>query len=188
MHRLKPFWIWISIRRENRPCNRRKLALVNPHFLCVKVIGIVDNLPMYVFSIDIPFKGSQSLAKMMSKVTAVSYLHSGVTDSAVHVTVVSMTSLCMSQRCQWLRCDMHSGVNDCTEMFSKFNYLHSGVIDTAVHVTVVSWHRCVYHSSVNDSAVQVTAGSMTPLCKSQRSPNLRTPNPGFNPGLNPPFI
>jgi hypothetical protein len=40
---------------------------------------------MYVFSIDIPFKGtgSQSLAKMTSKVTAESYLHSGVNDSAV---------------------------------------------------------------------------------------------------------
>jgi hypothetical protein len=46
---------------------------------------------MYVFSIDIPFKGSQSLAKMTSKVTAVSHLHSGVNDSAVHVTAVSMT-------------------------------------------------------------------------------------------------
>jgi hypothetical protein len=46
------------------------------------------------FSIDISFKGSQSLAKMMSKVTAVSYLHSGVNDSAVHVTV------CQRPRCQ----------------------------------------------------------------------------------------
>jgi hypothetical protein len=50
----------------------------------VKVIGIVqDNLPMYVFSIDIPFKGSQSLSNMRSKVTAVSYLLSGVNDTAV---------------------------------------------------------------------------------------------------------
>jgi hypothetical protein len=31
---------------------------------------VLDNWPMYVFSIDIPFKGSQSLAKMTSKVTA----------------------------------------------------------------------------------------------------------------------
>jgi hypothetical protein len=30
--------------------------------------------------------------------------HSGVTDSAVHVTGVSLTLLCMSQRCQWHRC------------------------------------------------------------------------------------
>jgi hypothetical protein len=38
---------------------------------------------MYVFLLDIPFKCSQSLAKMMSKVTAESYLHSGVNDSTV---------------------------------------------------------------------------------------------------------
>jgi hypothetical protein len=37
---------------------------------------------MYVFSIGILFKGSQSLEKITSKVTAVSYLHSGVNDSA----------------------------------------------------------------------------------------------------------
>jgi hypothetical protein len=48
---------------------------------------------MYVFWINIPFKGSQSLVKTMSKVTAVSYLHSGVVDSAVHVTAESSTSL-----------------------------------------------------------------------------------------------
>jgi hypothetical protein len=51
----------------------------------------------YVFSIDIPFKGNQSLAKMMSKVTALSYLHSGVNDSVVHVTAESMTPLCHVQ-------------------------------------------------------------------------------------------
>jgi hypothetical protein len=55
------------------------------------------------FSIDIPFKGSQSLAKMTSKFTAESmtplkcfqnfhiftiadFCHSGVNDSGVHVT------------------------------------------------------------------------------------------------------
>jgi hypothetical protein len=46
-----------------------------------------------VFSIDIPFNGCQSLAKMMSKFTVVSYLHIGVNDSAVHVTAGSMTPL-----------------------------------------------------------------------------------------------
>jgi hypothetical protein len=53
---------------------------------------------MYVFLIDILFKGSQSLAKMTSKVTAESYLHSEVNDSAVQVTAESMTPLCTSQR------------------------------------------------------------------------------------------
>jgi hypothetical protein len=73
------------------------------HIFCVKVISIVqDNFPMKVFSIDTPFKGSQSHSNMRSKVTAVSYLLNGVNDSTVHVTAVSMTLLCV--RCQWLRC------------------------------------------------------------------------------------
>jgi hypothetical protein len=62
----------------------------------VQVIGIVqDNLPMYVFSIDIPFKGSQNLSNRRSKVTEVSYLHSGVNDrcacqSGVNDTIVQL--------------------------------------------------------------------------------------------------
>jgi hypothetical protein len=35
-------------------------------------------------------------------------------DTALQVTAVSMTPLCMSQPCQWLRCAYHSGVNDTT--------------------------------------------------------------------------
>jgi hypothetical protein len=50
---------------------------------------------VYVFSIDIPFKGSQSLWNMRSMVKAVSYLHSGVIYTAVHVTAVSLIPLCM---------------------------------------------------------------------------------------------
>jgi hypothetical protein len=54
-----------------------------PYF-CVKGMGKVqDNLPKNVFSIDIPFNGSQSHSNMRPKVTA-----------------VSMTPLCNSQRCQ----------------------------------------------------------------------------------------
>jgi hypothetical protein len=73
--------------------------------------------------------------------------HSDVNDSAMQVTVVSMTPpnfyrnlhhctavsitpLCISQRCQ---------------LFS-----------------------CAHHRGVHDSALHVTAASMTPLCKSQR--------------------
>jgi hypothetical protein len=44
---------------------------------------------MYVFSIDIPFKGNQSLSNARSKVTAVSYFHSGVTDTAVRCAAES---------------------------------------------------------------------------------------------------
>jgi hypothetical protein len=57
---------------------------------------------MYVFSVDIPFKGSQSHSNMRSKVTAVSRLHSGVNDSAVHVTALSMTPL-GNQTCRFSR-------------------------------------------------------------------------------------
>jgi hypothetical protein len=42
---------------------------------------------MYVFSLDIPFKGSQSHSNTRSKVTAVSYLHKGVIDTAVQPTL-----------------------------------------------------------------------------------------------------
>jgi hypothetical protein len=66
---------------------------------------------MYVFSIDIPFKVSQSRVKMMPKVTAVSYLHSSVNDSAVHITAVSMTPQCIPQRSQWIHCACHISVN-----------------------------------------------------------------------------
>jgi hypothetical protein len=88
----------------------------------------------------------------------------------------------MSQRCQWLRCDMHSGVNDSAKFFSKFAYLHSSFIGIAVQVTAVSmtplcksqqcqWLCCSCHSGVNDSDVHVTAVSMTLHCASHSSVN-----------------
>jgi hypothetical protein len=55
---------------------------------------------MHVFSIDIPFKGSQSLSNMRNKVTAVSYFHSDVMDADVNVTAVLMTPLCRVQPSQ----------------------------------------------------------------------------------------
>jgi hypothetical protein len=146
---------------------------------------------MYVFSTDIPFKGSQSLGKMMSKVTAVSYLHSGVIFAQpCHIcTAVSMTPLDMSHRCQWLRCARHSGVNDSPVqgglspgLNPGFGILRFGLsCDSAVQVKAVSiiplnfyqnLHRCTAvsmtplcsHSGVNESTVHVTAVSMTPLC------------------------
>jgi hypothetical protein len=69
---------------------------------------------MYVFSIDIPFKGSQSLSNMKFKVTSVSYLHSGVIDTIEYVIAVPMTTLCRAQpsQSQWHSCDTHSGVID----------------------------------------------------------------------------
>jgi hypothetical protein len=103
---------------------------------------------MYVFSIDIPFKGSQSLEKMMPKVIAVSYLHSGVNNSAVPITAVAMTPLCTSQQSQRLR----------------WNFFQICIAAQQCQLL-----RCARHSGVNDSAVHVTAVSTIPLYKSQRS-------------------
>jgi hypothetical protein len=65
----------------------------------------------------------------------------------------------------WLRCAFHSCVNDSAELLSKFASLHSGV---------------------NDSAVQVTVVSMTPLCNklfrfSRQILSYRYLEKGFNP-------
>jgi hypothetical protein len=72
MHGLMPLWIWLRICEENRKFADFRHSNVNDTTMTkndlwltpiyfVKVIGIVqDNLPMCVFSIDIPFKGSQS--------------------------------------------------------------------------------------------------------------------------------
>jgi hypothetical protein len=83
---------------------------------------------MYVLSIDIPFKDSQSHSKMRCKVTLVSFLRSGVNDSVVHVTVVSiMTPLC-NQSCRFtpkIRSHIQKGFNPCIrglgELFDKKN-------------------------------------------------------------------
>jgi hypothetical protein len=99
---------------------------------------VQDNLPTNVFSIDIPFKRGQSHSNMRSKVTAVSYLHSGVNDSTVHVTAVSMTPLCSQVNFPYKK--------QCVELFAKI------------------FEKIWLHSVVNDTAVPVTAVSMTPLC------------------------
>jgi hypothetical protein len=62
---------------------------------------------MYDFSIDIPFKGSQSLAKMMSKVKAVSYLH------AVHVKHVTGNRLCNRRFSRRILIHNEKGFNPC---------------------------------------------------------------------------
>jgi hypothetical protein len=116
----------------------KKLSLVNTHILCVKVIGIVqENLPMNVFSIDIPFKGSQSHSNLRSKVTAVSYLHSGVNDSAVPCAAKS--DFLIKKQCVELFAKIFEKKVDCTvvSMTPLYCTCHSGVNDSAVHVTAV---------------------------------------------------
>jgi hypothetical protein len=69
-----------------------------------------------------------------------------------------MTPLCMSQRCQSLRCACHSGVNDSAEIFLN---LH---ICTAVSMTPLNFFQNLH---------PCTAESMTTLCTSKRSQWLR---------------
>jgi hypothetical protein len=59
-----------------------------------------------------------------------------------------MTTLCTSQRSQWLRWNCFK-------------------------ICIYQWLRCAGHSGVNDYAVHVTAESMTLLCRSHRSQWLR---------------
>jgi hypothetical protein len=49
---------------------------------------------LFFDTVDIPFKGSQSLSNIRSKVTTVSYLHRGVIHTTVHVTAVLLIPLC----------------------------------------------------------------------------------------------
>jgi hypothetical protein len=117
---------------------------------------------MYVFSIDIPFKGSLRLLNMRSKLK-----------QCLICTAVSLTPLCMSQWCQWLQtvqwchwhhCAVCSRVRfpytkQCVELFTKMVAqlydMHSSVIVTAVTCTAVSltpqWQTQRY---IIDTAVQ----------------------------------
>jgi hypothetical protein len=61
---------------------------------------------MYVFLIDIPFK--EPLEYEVQS-------YSGVNDTAVHVTAVSMTPQCISQWCQWHRC-----ATNLVDLFRKY--------------------------------------------------------------------
>jgi hypothetical protein len=49
MHGLKPFWIWISIRRENRLCNRRFLSQWCKWLRCARHSGVNDTAVQQTF-------------------------------------------------------------------------------------------------------------------------------------------
>jgi hypothetical protein len=89
-------------------------------------------------------------------------LHS---DTTVHITAMSITPLCNQLR--WI--------------FSRMiqNIVFMQISDSAVHVQTCHWHRCDMHSGVkchcydlhngvNDTAVHITAMSITPLCNQLR--------------------
>jgi hypothetical protein len=120
-----------------------------------------------------PNDRSHNRSNMKSKVTAVSYFNSGVIDTAVHVTVVSLIPLCKSQGCQdtalmselchWKRCSCHSCVNDIAvndnvngtalsdfcikkQCFGSFAMIFDKVsLTLRWHLQQYHWHRCANH-------------------------------------------
>jgi hypothetical protein len=88
--------------------------------------------------------------------------HSGVNGTALHATAVSVTLLCMSQRCHW-----HRG-------FRNSNCIQNLVVSMAPmrKSQQSQWHHCACHSIVNaiavhvtnDAAAHITAVSLTLLC------------------------
>jgi hypothetical protein len=98
-------------------------------------------------------------------------------------TTVSITPLCMSQRCQWLRCACHSGVNDtAVPSAERIIFLHKKTV--VFRIIRENFRQSWLHSGVNDSAVHVTAVSMTPLCNQlcKFTPQIRSHfQKGFNP-------
>jgi hypothetical protein len=88
-------------------------------------------------------------------------------------TVVSMTPLSMSQRCQWYRCACHSSVNktavhiiavSLTPLCNQYCRISSWMIQSNVFYAEI-WFGCTRHSGVIDTCNIViwTAISLTPL-------------------------
>jgi hypothetical protein len=124
---------------------------------------------------------------MRSNVTTVSYLHSSVIDTAVHVITVLLAQLWKSEWCYWHRyysCAFYSSVNDTAvqcaaesdfciknSVSDHFQKIFNKVGCTALSLTQKwyaqrhNWHSCDMYSSVIETAVTCKAVSkLTPLC------------------------
>jgi hypothetical protein len=70
----------------------QKWSLFTPYIFCMNVVDIVYyNVPMYEFSIGIPFKSSQSMLNFEVPWSALSILVSGVIDTTHHRSVFVQT-------------------------------------------------------------------------------------------------
>jgi hypothetical protein len=80
---------------------------------------VLHNLPMYDFSIVIPFKSSQSTLNFEASWSAVSYLVRGIIDIAHHQSAVSLTGPTIGQLCLWHRWvfvqSLHSWIRSFTD-------------------------------------------------------------------------
>jgi hypothetical protein len=105
---------------------------------------VQDNLPLYVFSIDIPFKGSQNLKFKGSK------------SQRCHICTA------VSQHCQWHRCAV------CSRVRFPYGKTVCQIIREDIRKKLFAqrcqWHRCDMQSGFIDTAVPVTVVSMT-LCR-----------------------
>jgi hypothetical protein len=114
-----------------------------PHIFYLKVIGIVqDNLPMYVFRKIFPLKVARA-SRIWGPKSQRCPFKSGVIDTAVHDTAVSMTPLCCVQPSQisWYKKTVCRNIFEDTGIRKK-------VVCTAVSLTLLwqvqrcHWHRC----------------------------------------------
>jgi hypothetical protein len=74
-----------------------------------------------IFFIDIPFKNNQRTSNFESYWSAVSYLVSGVIDTAHRRTAVSLTLHTTGQLCHWHRPTTVSSGIDTTDQISGLN-------------------------------------------------------------------
>jgi hypothetical protein len=115
-------------------------------------------------------------------------LHNGVNDTALHVTAVPMTLLCISQRCKFYN-PVHITAVSFTPLCNQLCRISSRMIRSTVfymrksvsaaHGTTVSltplwhaqqcqWYRFVIHSGISDTAVTLEAVLLTPLWHAQQ--------------------
>jgi hypothetical protein len=105
------------------------------------------------------------------------WLHSGVNDTAMHITVVSMTPLCMSQQYQWHRCACHSSANDTAVHITAVSLTPLCAVQPTFFQTSLRIIRQTVFIRKSGSAAYCTAVSLTPLwhllrCQWHRCENM----------------
>jgi hypothetical protein len=105
------------------------------------------------FSIYIPFKGSQSHVIFAQRCNwHCCAIHSGVIDTAVHVTSVSLIPLCRVRLSQ-----ISLKKKQCVGLFAQ-------MFEKTLVAQRCQWHRCNMHSVIIDTGVTGTAVLLTQLC------------------------
>jgi hypothetical protein len=95
INRLKPFRIWLRIRRDNRfesrqnrfqrghwPCWNWKWSLAFPNFFCLKYLYGMGIFPYEIVMLDIPFKKCCRPKTKIWNFSGVIYISAGLNDPA----------------------------------------------------------------------------------------------------------